>query len=466
MNIDKNLTDDHQVKLSVEIEQEQLDIAKRKAARKIAKKTKIPGFRPGKAPFGVIQKYVGEGRILDDALDILINDVYPDIISEAEIEPYGPGSLENVVSLDPPKFEFLVPLKASVVLGDYKEVSIDYQEPSVSEQDVQETLDRLLDQQASIEEVERESEVGDIVQYQISGKEVKPPEDREPYVLEERDSTTVIKEDKDPSEWPFPGFSKKLLGAPAGKSKRTTFTYPEDYKDEDLAGLKVQYKVNVTKVQGRIRPEFDDEFAKSISQFETVEELKVDAGEKLAIESKAAYAAEYDEMVLEEIINNSEIKFPPQMLDHEKNDLRMDMENRLAQQGISMDIYLQIRGLSEEQLEEELLPVAEKRLKQSLVLFEIASEEDLKVDPGKIEEEATRTFNAYASSLPPKEARKLKSENVLPSIYTNLMVDALARTSMDWLRSSAKGELEEPEDVEEETDTQPEQSVENEDTEE
>ena len=170
-----------------------------------------------------------------------------------------------------------------------------------------------------------------------------------------------------------------------------------------------------------------------------------DAEEKLGIESKAAYAAEYDEMVLEEIINTSEIKYPPQMLDHEKNDLRMDMENRLAQQGISMDIYLQIRGLTEDQLEEELLPVAEKRLKQSLILFEIASEEDLKVDPSTIEEEATRTFNAYASSLPPKEARKLKSENVLPSIYTNLMVDALARTSMDWLRSSAKGELEEPE---------------------
>ena len=133
MKIQKELLEDHQIELNVEIDADPYEKAKHQAARKIAKKVKIPGFRPGKAPYNVILRHVGEGAIVEDAVDILIEDIYPKILDEAEIQPYGPGSLQNIESLDPPTFKFLVPLAPEVELGDYKVLEIPYEMPEVDE---------------------------------------------------------------------------------------------------------------------------------------------------------------------------------------------------------------------------------------------------------------------------------------------------------------------------------------------
>ncbi len=120
MKIDTVQQDDHQIKLTVEVEPETLEGAKKKAGKKISGKVKVPGFRPGKAPYSVVLRQVGEAAILEEALDILLQDIYPSIIEEAKIEPYGPGSLQNVVTMEPPTFEFMVPLAPEVELGDYR----------------------------------------------------------------------------------------------------------------------------------------------------------------------------------------------------------------------------------------------------------------------------------------------------------------------------------------------------------
>ena len=127
MKTETQNTDDHQVKILVEAEPDELENAKRKAARAIAKRVKIPGFRPGKAPYAVIEKQVGAGTILEDAIEILAQDLYPQAIEDAGIKPYGPGMLENISSVEPAKFEFLVPLQAKVNLHDYQEVRIPYE---------------------------------------------------------------------------------------------------------------------------------------------------------------------------------------------------------------------------------------------------------------------------------------------------------------------------------------------------
>jgi trigger factor len=120
LKINKEYLEDHQVKIIVELDPEPLERAKHQAARSISRKTKIPGFRPGKAPYHVIERTVGESTILENALDILIEDIYPKVIEESGIHPYGPGTLDNMPSLDPPIFEFIVPLDAEVKLGDYE----------------------------------------------------------------------------------------------------------------------------------------------------------------------------------------------------------------------------------------------------------------------------------------------------------------------------------------------------------
>jgi trigger factor len=143
LKIDTQTTEDHQVKLRVEVEPEQLETAKRRAARQIAKKAKIPGFRPGKAPYHIIERFAGEAAILEDAMDILVQDVYPKALDEIDIKPFGPGTLENIASTDPPVFEFVVPLEAEIELGDYHSLRLPYELKEVTDQDVEKVLENI-----------------------------------------------------------------------------------------------------------------------------------------------------------------------------------------------------------------------------------------------------------------------------------------------------------------------------------
>lgn len=161
MKIEKTFEEGHQAKLVVEFEPQILETSKIKAAKSIAKRIKIPGFRPGKAPFNVIQKQVGDAAIIEGAIEIIIDDMYPKVIEEADIEPYGPGALEEVTSMDPPIFQFMVPLSPEVNLGKYREIRIDFEEKGVEQKDIDEVINNLKDQQAVIEPVDREVQEGD-----------------------------------------------------------------------------------------------------------------------------------------------------------------------------------------------------------------------------------------------------------------------------------------------------------------
>ena len=150
MNIEKTYSEDHQIKLTVETDQESFDKAKYIAARELSKNRNIPGYRPGKAPYQLIVNHLGEAAIMDRALENYLDEIYPDVLDELDEEPYGPGKLEEVKSLEPPVFEFVIPLQPEVELGDYREIRVDYQESEVSEDDVDEMVNRIASQQASL----------------------------------------------------------------------------------------------------------------------------------------------------------------------------------------------------------------------------------------------------------------------------------------------------------------------------
>ena len=137
MKIEKEVLEDQQVKFTVEVDSDQLEASKRKAAKKIARRIKVPGFRPGKAPYQVIQRQVGDEALLEESIEILVNDVYPQVIEDAEIDPYGPGNLENVLSLDPVTLEFIVPLMPEVELADYHAVRLPYDPPEITDAEVE-----------------------------------------------------------------------------------------------------------------------------------------------------------------------------------------------------------------------------------------------------------------------------------------------------------------------------------------
>ncbi len=445
MKIEKEFRDDHQVKLIVEMDADPFERAKHRAARQIARNVKIPGFRPGKAPYGVILRTVGESQVVESALELLIEEQYPEVIKQAEIEPYGPGKLENVPELDPPTFEFIIPLDAEVELGDYKAIRIPYEIPETTEEDIQAALDEIRERNATRETVDRPAQLGDTVFLRVGGVRADLEDEQDPVVIEERFSSSILREEDREDEFPFSGFSKQLIGLSPEDKKTIHHHFPDDYEQEELQGAEVDYTVVVTNIQSMTLPALDDAFAKEVSDFETLEAWKASLKDELQDKTGASYVEEYNNQIMEQIIADSTLKYPPQMVENDAREMLRGLEYRLSQQGMTKELYLQIRGMDEEALLKEIMPMAEERLKRALILFEVAQKEGIEIDQEKVQSETYRTLDAISSQMTPNEAKKLTKSHFIPNLMTNITVDMTTQRTMDFLRASAKGESWPPE---------------------
>lgn len=444
MKIETIPQEDHQIKLNVEIEPETLEGSKRKAAKKIAKKIKVPGFRPGKAPYNVVQRQVGDGAILEEALNILLQDIYPSIIEEADIDPYGPGSLQNIVSMEPPTFEFMVPLSPEVKLSEYHEVRVELEPKQVEEEDIQKVLDNLREGQAIIEASEQAAGEGDMVYILISGERESAKEGEEKTLIEDRMFPVVIeKEEADTTdEWPFPGFSRNLIGMNAGDEKELKYAFDNEYPYEDLRGTKAVYQVKVEEVKARVLPELNDDFAKSVGEYETMDEVRKDIQENLEMRFEQEHLSELDDKIIDQVLPDTDIKFPPQMLEDELSSMLSELNSRLESQGLNMDIYLKSRELENEKaLREELKPSAEERLKRALILLEIAKQEEIQIDPDEVNRQIQETIAQIKQYYPEAEARRLTSGDSLNNIINRITSDTMIENTLIKMRKISKGEL-------------------------
>ena len=173
MKIQSEPREDQQLALTVEFEESELDAFKQKAARQIARRVRIPGFRPGKAPYPIILRTVGENAVVEQAVELLVDEKYPEIIKEADIHPYGPGSLEEIVQLVPPVLKFVVPLEADVTLGDYQSIKHLYEPREINDQEVEDVIKEQQQRQAILTPVERPAEAGDAVTIQLKADRVR-----------------------------------------------------------------------------------------------------------------------------------------------------------------------------------------------------------------------------------------------------------------------------------------------------
>lgn len=439
MKIETQFLEDHQAKLTVEVEPDQMDEMKRRAANKLSRRVKIPGFRPGKAPYPVIQRTVGEAVIVEEALDLLVEDIYPKVIKEAKIEPYGPGKLESVASMEPVTLVFVIPLDAEVTLGDYRSMRKPYEPKPVTDQDVADAIKELQERQALVEPVERAAQEGDVVTVRLSGER---KDDEENKVLLSERSVPVIIRSADKDEWLFAGFSKNFIGLMAGAEGSVEHTFPADSEHEELQGVTAEFRYAIENVKSRTLPDLDDVFAKSLGDFETVEALRDNVRTALEVQSKAAYNETYDNEIIQETIESSQFIYPPQMLDTEIDQAIKDLENRLNQQSLDMDIYLKSRNKDLDGLREELKPSAENRLKRGLVLFELGKVEDIQIKQEELEAEAINTFDYLQRSLPERDARRLTNRNIRDNVLNNVMVDMMTRKTIERLRDIFSGKLE------------------------
>lgn len=466
MKIETQSLEDHQVKLSVEVEGDQMESAKRRAARKLAGRMKIPGFRPGKAPYHVVVRYAGEATIVEEGLELLIQDIYPQIIEEAEIVPYGPGTLENVTSMDPPVLEFVIPLEAEVELGNYKSIRRPYEPKAIEDDDVDSVLDNLREQQAITELVDRSSQDGDLVNVRLSGKYLDPEEGQDPDFLIERSMPLIVNsaETIDEDEWPFPGFSRNLVDMSVEDEKTITHTSTEDVSTEIENEIVAEYTFVIDEVRSRTLPALDDDLAASIGDYESLDALREYIKTTLEQQNINSYNENYDEAVLDELINQSTIKYPPQMLDRQIDGVINNLEANLGQQNLDLDLYLKSREMSLEDLREEATPVAEERLKRTLVIMELAQEEEIQVAAEELEAETQSTIETLTQNQL-KGKKELSNEDV-SNLVGNIMTTMVANRTMERLHEISSGEFDEDADREDEEDIGEQDDVDNENSDE
>ena len=429
MKIETHPRDDHQMTMIVEIEQEKLESARRKAARKIAEKVKIPGFRPGKAPYDVVRRLYGDGAITEEAVELLVDELYPEALKEADIKPAAAGSLENIESLEPPRFIFTVPLAPSVDLGDYKSVRMDYEWVAPGEAELEEEIQNLRRMYASTESVERAVQETDYVLVDVKGEKAKAKDGDAP-LLERNGFALVVRKDGKDTEWPFAGFGGKLIGLKPGESTDFSHKYDKDHENEELKGQNVKFQVTVKNVRGVNLPELDDEFAKKTGLGQNVEELRTKMRENVNAESQGKYDDVYFEKLLEDIKAGATIKYPPQVLDHEVEHVLEDVERRLKSQGVeNMETYFKMVNTTREKfIEEQARVTAQKRLERGLIMDELARVEKVEVDQKSLEEEFGNTW-ASLSMMDEEFARQTKGGTKAP----REVVDAVAMDSANRL---------------------------------
>ena len=458
MKIEKQLLDDHQMQLTVEVEAELMDSNKRRAARQIAKRGKIPGFRPGKAPYDVIVRHYGEAAIVEQAMDLLVDDIYPKVLEEAEIKPAAAGSLEKIEELDPPKLIFRVPLAPEIDLGDYRSLRLPYKWSAPGKKELDEALNEMQQMYATTETVERPVELGDYVMVDVKGERTKPKEEEDRAAALSRNGYALVvrKEAKD-DEWPYPGFSKELVGMSTDESKTVKHKYPKDDPDESLQGETVKFEVTVKSVRSMTLPELDDEFAKTTGQFETLDELTEAVKKDLETRSKDEYDDEYYRELIDKIKEKAIIKYPPQVVEHEAEHVVDDLRQRLSQQGLDLETYFKMRQTTEEQfIEEEAKPVAVKRLERSLILDQIARDEKIEVDEGSLQNEFGQTLTELqyqGLNLGKVRGGKRGQQQVAEAIAMESASRLMTRRTLDRLKAIATGEYK-PEAVEKEAEAE------------
>ncbi len=430
-----------QVTLTVEVEEERAQRALRQAARRLSRRTRIPGFRPGKAPYAIVARTVGEDYLRTEAFEAIGQQLYKDALEEAEIEAYAQGTLDDV-QWDPLTFKVTVPLPPLVELGDYRALRVPAEPILVLDEEVDEALQQLRERYAEWVPVDRPAAYDDMLVMDIKGT----VGDEE--IMNQQNWERVLQEESSGS---LPGFDAALVGLNTGDEHSFDVTYPEGATR--WAGETARFEVTLHGVKAKELPPLDDELARTIGEHETLDELQEAVREDLRTQRKAE--SDYEGKVLDALVEQTQIEFPPLMLDKELDDLLGNHDRLLRQQGMPLDEWLRVSGKSVEEYREENRPQAERRLKRSLALSELVEQEELAVEDADVDEEIERRV-ARQSSDTAERLRELLDSSSGQQMVRN---DLLTRLARQRLLSIAKGEFE-PSAAEEEEAAEQEEAAE------
>ena len=397
--------------MTIEVEPERLDAAREKALRKLAPKAKVPGFRPGKAPKNMVLNYFGEERVLDEALDVLVPDIYREALEADEsIDAIARPRLV-VETTDPLVVKATIPVRPTVELGDYLSVRVAIEPVAVDESRVDETVQVLRKRASTLEPIERAITWQDVIRIDVLGS-VEGEK-----MVDQKDIEIQLSEDRDVL---FAGFEEALLGHKKGDAVEFTLTVPEEIKSEKFAGKQCDFVVNIAETKEEILPELDEAFVKAVGEgFESLDALRVRIREDIEKAEEQQRDNRYHDQILTKLVELATIEFPPVMLDVEIDRIIRDQAQQIGA-GENLEGYLSAIGKTAEEAREELRPVADTRLRRSLVLSQLTGAENIEVADEEIEAEIEKmTESAGQQSA---QLRQLfDSENGRDTIRRNLM---------------------------------------------
>ena len=440
MKVSTERIQDSQIVLEIEVDDERLEKAKSSAYRRLASKAKIPGFRPGKAPRNVVERHFGEHTILHEAIDQLMPQVYKEALEQEEIDPIDQAGYE-LVTESPLVAKFTVPVQPTVDIGDYASLRVPREPVVVEAEQVQEGLESLRHRYATLEPVTRPAEWNDIVRADVDGTvdgaTLVHEEDAEFQLLEER---TIS----------LPGFAEALIGREKGAAFEFEVTVPDDAPQEQMRGRPALYKVAIKEVKQEILPELDDEFARQAGEgFDSLEALRTRVGDDLRQALEQEDEQRYRDEVLEALVKRVRPEFPPILAEREVERLLQEQNNALQPKNArgnsreGLERYLQQAGKSEEELREELQPIAEARISRSLVLSEVTEAEHIAVTDAELEQEIDRLSSGAGEQA--DELRRLFSSEAAKE---NLRRSLTTKQTLERLVEIASSEEASPEEAE------------------
>jgi len=385
--------------LDIEISWDEMEKASDKAYHKLVKKIDIQGFRRGKAPRSLVERRLGKEYIYQEGLDDLISDAYRDTLKEHELTPITQPKLDapEIELGQPYHLSLTVPIITPVTLGDYRSLHFEREEVGVTSEEVDKELEALRGRLAEWAIVERPADYNDraTVDLKLTAEDqgISDLKDNPFELTKERHGL-------------FVGMDEQVVGMQAGETKSFTTTIPEDYTNTKLAGKQAEYTVTLHKVEEKHLPELDDAFAAQVSEneYQTLEDLSKGISDNILENKKRRVRDELREKVINAVIEQSQFSIHPLLIDEEVEEMEHRLSHSLEHQHISMDQYLMMIRKNRQEFRDDMRPDAENRVKRTLVLDEIAKQENVNIEATELEQ----IFRAYAQAgeeLPQTEAQ-------------------------------------------------------------
>ena len=426
MSVQVEKLEKNMAKLTVEVPAEQFEAALKTSYNKNKNKFNIPGFRKGKAPQAMIEKMYGVGVFYEDAVDEAINASYPDAAKESGLEIVSRPeiSIEQVEKGKSFIYVATVATKPEVTLGEYKGIEVEKAKPEVTDADVEAELKKVQEQNSRLVSVaDRAVADGDqtVIDFEgfVDGKAFEGGK--------AEDYTLVIG-----SHSFIDTFEDQLIGKNIGEDVEVNVTFPAEYHADELAGKPAKFVVTIKEVKRNELPELNDEFASEVSEFETLDAYKEDVKNKLAETKQAQATAENENNVVQKVVDNAQMDIPAPMVDEQVRNMIEDYARRLQSQGISFDQYLQFTGSTIEQLQEQMRPQAELRLRTRLVLEAVVAAEKIEPSEELVEAEIKKMSENYKM-----DAEQIKT--IMGEVgMAQMKADMAVQEAVDFLVAEAK----------------------------